>query len=248
MNLAFSAKPIVMTEKTNLPTVQSTSTDVVLRKNKKLLALADKILAQSTARGLLIAEDDGWFERLCAWADQQVIEDLHWVDYTHPKYDGGLWMGLPRDRQALTQLAELDLFDNHLTCLPAEIGQLAQLTVLNLSSNQLTRLPAEIGQLTKLTKLELGWNKLTSLPAEIGQLTQLTELYLGVNELTSLPAEIGQLTRLTELYLFSNKLISLPVEVGQLTQLTQLHLGDSQLTQAQIAEVQTWLPNCRIQS
>ena len=40
-------------------------------------------------------------------------------------------------------------------------------TELNLSNNNLTSLPAEIGQLEKLTLLDLRKNKLTSLPAEI---------------------------------------------------------------------------------
>ncbi|MBK8965343.1 MAG: leucine-rich repeat domain-containing protein [Lewinellaceae bacterium] len=47
---------------------------------------------------------------------------------------------------------------------------------LDLRNNQLTILPAEIGQLSNLTHLELGNNQLTILPAEIGQLSNLTHL------------------------------------------------------------------------
>ena len=47
------------------------------------------------------------------------------------------------------------------------------LRVLQLGDNQLTSLPAEIGQLTSLMVLDLRGNQLTSLPAEIGQLTSL---------------------------------------------------------------------------
>jgi leucine-rich repeat protein SHOC2 len=41
---------------------------------------------------------------------------------------------------------------------------------LNLYNNQLTSLPAEIGQLTSLTELWLSLNQLTSLPAAIREL------------------------------------------------------------------------------
>ena len=44
---------------------------------------------------------------------------------------------------------------------------------MNLGDNQLTSVPAEIGQLTSLRELVLYDNQLTSLPAEIGQLASL---------------------------------------------------------------------------
>jgi len=99
---------------------------------------------------------------------------------------------------------KLDLSDNQLTSLPAEIGQLHSLTWLNLNCKQLTSLPAEIGQLHSLTQLHLNCKQLTSLPAEIGQLHSLTWLMLEGNQLTSLPAEIVQLRSLTRLDLNSN--------------------------------------------
>ena len=64
---------------------------------------------------------------------------------------------------------------------------------MDLDDNQLTSLPAEIGQLTSLTELYLDGNQLTSVPAEIGQLTSLDELNLSGNQLTSLPAAIREL-------------------------------------------------------
>ena len=90
----------------------------------------------------------------------------------------------------------LNLRNNKLTSVPAEIGQLTSLKTLILNENQLTSVPADIWQLTSLEKLHLGMNKLTSVPAEIGQLTSLKELDLNENQLTSVPAEIGQLTSL----------------------------------------------------
>ena len=51
---------------------------------------------------------------------------------------------------------------------PAEVGQLAGLRTLQLSENQLTSLPAEVGgQLAGLYKLSLWKNQLTSLPVEV---------------------------------------------------------------------------------
>ena len=62
--------------------------------------------------------------------------------------------------------------------------------LLNLLNNKLTNLPAEIGNLTNLQSLGVNYNQLTSLSAEIGNLTNLQKLFLEYNQLTSLPAEI----------------------------------------------------------
>ena len=53
---------------------------------------------------------------------------------------------------------------------------------LNLSENQLSSLPAEIWQLKNLTTLSLSCNQFSSLPPEIGQLQNLTDLYLSQNQ------------------------------------------------------------------
>ena len=130
---------------------------------------------------------------------------------------------------AKTQQKVLDLRDQKIEELPAEIGQLTNLTTLNLSKNKLTSLPTEIGQLKNLTELTLDYNKLSSLPNEIGQLKNLTELNLSSNQLASLPTEIGQLTNLRILSIFANKLTYLPVEIGLLKNLLSLILFDNQL-------------------
>jgi Leucine-rich repeat (LRR) protein len=60
---------------------------------------------------------------------------------------------LPNSIGQLTQLKNLDIYDNKLTVLPNSIGQLTQLQILNISNNQLTSLPESIGQLTQLEEL-----------------------------------------------------------------------------------------------
>ena len=130
----------------------------------------------------------------------------------------------------LTNLVNLDLHGNQLTTVPAGIGRLTNLSKLILYGNQLTTVPAEIGQLTNLRSLWLDANKVTTLPPEICQLTNLSELYLNGNQLTTVPAEIGRLTSLTTLELRDNKLITLPPEICQLTNITKLKLTGNQLT------------------
>lgn len=144
---------------------------------------------------------------------------------------------LPSCIGQLTQLGDLLLNGNNLTCLPAEIGQLTQLKNLALQDNKLTSLPPEIGQLAQLKKLILGsnlfgplGNKLTNLPPEIGKLLQLEELDVSNNQLTTLPSTIGQLSQLQSLELRRNKISILPSTIGQLRQLKELILGINELS------------------
>ena len=137
---------------------------------------------------------------------------------------------LPADVGQLTSLLELRLEDNQLTSLPEEIGHLTNLTKLHLGQNEMTALPGEIRRLTKLTELTLHANQLTALPAEIGQLRRLRLLGAGSNRLRSLPPEIGELPELEELFLDNNQLGALPSTIGRLRSLTRLDLARNNLT------------------
>ena len=135
------------------------------------------------------------------------------------------------EEAARTGQTELDLRQNQITELPAEIGELTNLTKLDLRQNQISELPTSIAQLTNLTKLNLKQNQISELPAEIAQLTNLTGLFLNGNQLRELPAEIAQLTNLTGLYLSGNQLSELPVEIGEIPNLTTLDLMQNQLSE-----------------
>ena len=119
---------------------------------------------------------------------------------------------LPAEIGLLTNLARLDLSNNQLTNLPTEIGLLTELIFLNLSNNQLTDLPATIWKLPKLICLALDNNQLTDLDAEIGKLTELKFLFLSNNQLTDLPAEIWKLAKLKTLELCKNRIPNLDAE------------------------------------
>ena len=80
-------------------------------------------------------------------------------------------------------VTELDLADKGITEITLQEGVLLatnypNLEKLDLSDNQLSSLPAEIGQLANLKELFLTDNKLTSLPTEIGKLAKLERLWL----------------------------------------------------------------------
>ena len=136
---------------------------------------------------------------------------------------------LPAEIGQLAALERLYLGDNQLSALPAEIGQLAALEVLYLYKNRLSVLPAEIGRLAALKRLDLNKNRLSALPAEIGQLAALEVLDLGNNQLSALPAEIRKLAALEVLDLGNNQLSALPAEIGKLAALKRLHLGNNRL-------------------
>jgi hypothetical protein len=102
-------------------------------------------------------ENDAWVDELIAWADKNEIdEDI-----------------LPRNKEALLNLTELDLSGNGLSTLPESIGNLTNLTDLDLSYNDLNTLPKSIGNLTNLNVLDLRENNVHSkyaLPESVGQL------------------------------------------------------------------------------
>ena len=109
--------------------------------------------------------------------------------------------------------------------MPAEIWRLTSLTMLDLDNNKLTSVPAEIGQLTSLTEFvpprqsadeRAGGDRAAHVAGVVVPQKQSAderaggdraahvagEVGLGDNQLTSVPAEIGQLSRRLEtLYL-----------------------------------------------
>jgi Leucine-rich repeat (LRR) protein len=153
------------------------------------------------------------------------LSGLEWLDLGNNQL-----APLPAEIGKLRNVDAIDLSSNQLTGLPPEIGELGNLQSLGLSGNQLSSLPPEISQLRSLKYLDLSNNQFINLPPEIGQISNLTGLNLSGNQLTSLPREIGELQNLHSLNLSGNQLTSLPREIGELQNLHSLNLSGNQLT------------------
>jgi formylglycine-generating enzyme required for sulfatase activity len=176
--------------KNNLPIPRPKQTGALsLKRANQLLDITDKILTRS--RQELALQNEAWMARLWAWAKENGVPDYEWIDDIgvddKDDYVEGYWQGMPQQRNALLELAELQLAGMHLASLSPEIGQLTKLQSLFLGNNQLASLPAEISQLQQLQTLFLSGNSFTSLPPEIGQLQQLKYINIDQEHLHLLP-------------------------------------------------------------
>uniref|UniRef100_A0A8C9EQP4 Leucine rich repeat and sterile alpha motif containing 1 n=1 Tax=Pavo cristatus TaxID=9049 RepID=A0A8C9EQP4_PAVCR len=95
----------------------------------------------------------------------------------------------------------LDLHNNQLASLPADIGQLTSLQVLNLERNLLKCLPQSVGDLAQLQVLNVKGNKLRELPATVSGLRSLRTLNVSENLLQELPRVLAHIRTLETLTL-----------------------------------------------
>ncbi|NWV20481.1 LRSM1 ligase, partial [Origma solitaria] len=102
---------------------------------------------------------------------------------------------------SLITVKVLDLHDNQLASLPADIGQLTALQVLNLERNHLKSLPQSIGDLAQLQVLNVKDNKLRELPSTVSGLRSLRALDVSGNELRELPRLLAHVRTLQTLTL-----------------------------------------------
>ncbi|XP_042334271.1 E3 ubiquitin-protein ligase LRSAM1 isoform X2 [Sceloporus undulatus] len=114
---------------------------------------------------------------------------------------------------SLTTVKVLDLHDNQLTSLPADIGQLTSLQVLNVEKNLLKVLPDSIGDLTQLQTLNLKGNKLKELPTTLGGLRSLRTLDISENFVRELPLALAHIRTLETLTLNASSMTHPPFEV-----------------------------------
>ena len=128
----------------------------------------------------------------------------------------------------LDGLVRLDLAEG-LTALPETIYRLADtLEVLNLSDNQLTELPADLPRLSRLKILFASGNRFTELPRVLGRMPALEQIGFRANRLTAVPAESLPPT-LRWLILTDNVLTTLPETLGDCRHLRKCALAGNRL-------------------
>ncbi|CAJ0968509.1 unnamed protein product [Ranitomeya imitator] len=113
----------------------------------------------------------------------------------------------------LATLKVLDLHDNQITSIPADIGQLKSLRVLNVERNVLRSLPDSIGNLIQLQTLNVKGNKLKLLPPTVGGLRCLRTLNISENRLSELPPALANVRTLETLTLDTSGMVFPPVSV-----------------------------------
>ncbi|NXG02522.1 LRSM1 ligase, partial [Sakesphorus luctuosus] len=114
---------------------------------------------------------------------------------------------------SLITLKVLDLHDNQLRSLPADIGQLTALQVLNLERNLLKSLPQSIGDLAQLQLLNVKGNQLQALPGSVRGLRHLRALDISENALRELPLELAHLSALQTLTLDASSMTYPPPDI-----------------------------------
>ena len=104
----------------------------------------------------------------------------------------------------------MELDENELTWLPADIGYCQQLQKLILTSNKISCLPTDIGSLKTLTHLYAGWFQDLSQTEILNPVTCVTvrrrnqKIFLGENQMFTIPPHIGMMSSLKELYINDN--------------------------------------------
>eukprot|EP01041_Mallomonas_annulata_P009206 gene9206-19089_t len=135
---------------------------------------------------------------------------------------------LPAEVLLLTNLKSLHVNKCVLASLPALNVHLIQLKTLSLNKNRLNN--SSLQALPEvITSLDLSFNEFSSFPFVLTTLTQLIELNLDNNQLTTIIG-IGSLISLVTLYINDNQLTELPIEISRLVKLKHISLKRNNLS------------------
>lgn len=164
------------------------------------------------------------------------------------KLDRQQWDDLAMQVCSMSKLETLDLRNNELTVLPADIVNLTGLRVLNLKGNHLTDIPdgitslyldrnqwdaleSKVTNLTSLRYLSLHLNSVQEFPSSVTNLNTLEVLAINNGRFAAVPSDICRLTNLIRLDLSSNRIASLPAELSTLVSLRDINLSQNSMKQ-----------------
>lgn len=86
----------------------------------------------------------------------------------------------------------------------------------------------------------------TKIPEQVGNFENLSLLSFINNNISNLSQEVGSLKSLKTLYVDKNPVSTLLPAISKLKQLENLGIGKTNITQAEIENLQQQLPNCKI--
>jgi Protein tyrosine and serine/threonine kinase/Leucine rich repeat len=122
----------------------------------------------------------------------------------------------------------LNLSDNHLRSLPADLGRLNKLKIIFLSNNDFEQVPEVLADCPNLSMVGFKSNKIRVLGENVLPLG-VRWLILTDNQLEKLPNSIGKLQNLQKLMLAGNQLRSLPDEMAACQNLELIRLAANRL-------------------
>ena len=122
----------------------------------------------------------------------------------------------------------LDLSDNNLRSLPADLGRLHQLKIIFIRNNNFEQVPEVLADCPNLSMVSFKSNKIRVI-GENSLPPSLRWLILTDNQLEKLPKSIGRLHNLQKLMLAGNQLRSLPDELVACQNLELIRLAANRL-------------------
>jgi hypothetical protein len=129
-----------------------------------------------------------------------------------------------------SQLTELNLSRNRLTCLPDEIGNLTQLRELHLSFNQIQSLPVSMEKLSNLEVLDISHNRIRYIPAEIlCALPNLRQFFTTHNLFNIMDTRHNKQVKITNLRHMSMQIVAKELELDPHSYCDHGPVGDESL-------------------
>jgi len=123
------------------------------------------------------------------------------------------------------QIRSLQVCNNRIEVLSAEVGFFSNLVMLDISSNRLKTIADEICGMLHLRTFVArnNWLSVESIPKDFGSLPSLAVLNLSGNQLVQLPVQFTELTQLRCLYLGANQISAIPAEVHHMSKSVDFH-------------------------